>query len=158
MPSNGFPDRSGSAASVLRNAARSARRAGERENASRSSRPASGSASTLIAIAIARLVNSRTAIGGVLTDHGQTDQQLSTEQGRHHHRPDERAQHVLAQRLAFVERVPDGHRDAEQGDVEPGGRQRQPAGHEPERNDQNRVAEREEQRGHDDEAHHRPRL
>ena len=43
-------------------------------------------------------------------------------------------------------------------DVETRGRQRQPAGHQAERNDQDRVAQREEQRGDHEVAHHRPRL
>ena len=60
MSSSGLAARRGSAASVPRNAARSARSSGDREKASRSSSPASGSASTLIAIATPRLVNSNT--------------------------------------------------------------------------------------------------
>ena len=89
---------------------------------------------------------------GLLARHGQADQQLAAEQQRHHGRRREGPQHVGPQRLALVERIPDRDRDAKQCDVESGGRQRQPARHQPERDDQDRVAQREEQRGDDDEA------
>ena len=135
---------------MCRSAARSARSVGDFENASRSSTPASGSASTCTAIAIARLVNSSTVSarlrGGLRPGHRQADQRLTTEQRRHRHQPANERNMSARSAWPSSKASHSGHRHTEQQHVETRRRQSQPAGQQAQRNDQDGIGQREEQR------------
>ena len=98
------------------------------------------------------LVNSNTVSAVCSVGDRHADQRLAAEERRDDDVADERPQHVGTQRLPFVERIPQRDRDAEQQHVETRRRQRQPTRHQPERDHQDRVAQREEQRGDDGHA------
>mgnify|MGYP003694603835 CR=1 FL=1 len=153
-------DRSGSAASVRRSVGAVGAARASRENASRSSKPGKRVGQhMLIQTAIATLVNSSTVSAGPLSSVRHADQRLPAEQ------------HCATTPLAANDRSmsarsawPSSNASPQRDRNARAGRRRNrlrptPAscGTSPKRDDQDRVAQREEQRRDHDVAHHRSR-